>query len=192
MLVGVICAIPQEHAVSGRCETPSGIAQILEWRPATRTGSCWPATANTGLTTNRFGCRTGIVFTGAAGWIPAIIGDIVSTTSVAAAALSAQPDTSLHQTEAAPDTVDPAVSIGSSTASAGSRWRRCRGRWWQPRIYLRHHPDHLTVPSLQHPQPAAPRRLGGMAVEMGERCGGGKSARPSISHGWSLRATPVS
>lgn len=147
--VGVICAIPQELAylrgvlVDAKRQQ---VAQILfdsGQLDAHRVvlAAAGMGKVNTGLTAtllaDRFGCRT-IVFTGVAGGLdPELcIGDIViadrvvqhdSVCSPMSGCAPISPDTSpsSNRPSGSDTRLIPRSSIGSNTASTGSRWRRC-------------------------------------------------------------------
>lgn len=146
--VGVICAIPQELAylrgvlVDAKRQQ---VAQILfdsGQLDAHRVvlAAAGMGKVNTGLTAtllaDRFGCRT-IVFTGVAGGLdPELcIGDIVIADRVVQHDFGLLTDERLRPispdipfiepTERLDTRLIPRSSIGSNTASTGSRWRRC-------------------------------------------------------------------
>lgn len=217
--VGVICAIPQELAylrgvlVDAKRQQ---VAQILfdsGQLDAHRVvlAAAGMGKVNTGLTAtllaDRFGCRT-IVFTGVAGGLdPELcIGDIVIADRVVQHDFGLLTDERLRPyqpghipfiepTERLGYPVDPAVidrvkhrldgfTLAPLSTAAGGGGR-------QPRIY---YGTILTGDQYLHCERTRNRlhhELGGMAVEM-EAVRWRKSARPSISHGWSFARSPIS
>lgn len=146
--VGVICAIPQELAylrgvlVDAKRQQ---VAQILfdsGQLDAHRVvlAAAGMGKVNTGLTAtllaDRFGCRT-IVFTGVAGGLdpelsvtsssPIGSSNTTSVCSPMSGCAPISPDTSpsSNRPSGSDTRLIPRSSIGSNTASTGSRWRRC-------------------------------------------------------------------